>query len=275
MIYIAVVGIMWGISRTFYWIALNSEFVGNSDKIHRGEETGFLFALPVAISVGGPLLGGLMLQFMGFGVLFTLFSVMLIISVIPLFLTQDYRKLFKFRKKDIKFRLGNRFNLGFFAQGFTFIGEVIIWPFYIYITLGDVISTAASVSLSVLGVVFFTFVAGKFADRINRRKMLSIGAVGYFIVCILRYFAGTNLEFFVLSFLGGLLLVLMRIPIFASFSDKANENNILNYVSQRELFLSLGRAVLMLIMVLGIIGVRASLIVIGLLALVLVLIKIK
>lgn len=275
LVNILVVGLIWGFSRTFYWISLNSEFVENSDKIHRGEEVGFLLALPILVSIGSPFFGGLILEFLGFPILFSLYIVLMVVSVIPLFLTKEYRKFFRFKMKDLSFQLGSMFNMGFFAQGALMIGELILWPFYTYFALGDIVSTGIVASLSALGIAFFTLLIGRVSDRMRREKMLRAGVLGCFFIWLLRYFAVTNLEFFILSFLGGMFTVLISIPIFASFSDNTKGRNILNDVSVREVFLSLGRAFIILLMAFTLVGLQFGLIVIGLLSLMLLFVKVK
>jgi len=272
---LAIVGIAWGLSRTFYWISINSEFVENCDKLHRGEEVGFFLALPIIISIGSPYIGGVVLEFAGFPVLFSLFIALMFISVIPLFLTEDYRKFFGFEFRDVSFRLVNRLNVGLFFQGFLLIAEFLLWPLYSYIALGDTISTGLVASLSAMGIAFFTLFAGREADRISRRKMLVVGSSGYFVVWILRYLVATPLEFFVVSFLGGFFFVLLSIPIFASFSEKARENNILNYVSQREIFLSLGRLAVLSVIVFGLLDFHTALLLIGITSLLVMVIKLR
>ena len=272
---VLIVGILWGLSRTFYWVPLNSEFVENSDKIHRGEEVGFLFAIPVIVSIGSPFVGGLVLELIGFHVLFSVYIALMILSVIPLFLTREYRKFFRFKIKDLNLRLGNRFNVGFLAQGFLLIGEFLLWPFYTYLVLGDIFYTGIVASLSAVGIAFLTLLTGRISDRISREKMLRFGVAGCFFVWILRYLAATNLEFFILSFLGGLFVMLARIPIFSSFSDNARERNILNDVTVREIFLSLGRSLLISIIALSFMGLKLGLILIGVSSLVLLLVKVE
>jgi MFS family permease len=260
---IVLIGFLWGVSRTIYWIALNSEFVENSDKIHRGEEVGILYSFPMLTAIVSPIIGSLILEFMGFGSLFGTFIFILLLSTVPLFMTKDYNKIFEFGAKDISFNVKNRFNIAFVFLGFALIGEFMLWPFYTYLTFGSLISTAMVASLGTLGLAFFTFLLGKMSDRIKRTNMLILGSVGYAIIWFTRYFASTNIEFFVLSFMGGIFIVLIRIPMFSSFSDKAKEGNIVNHVVQREISLSIGRCFLLSVMVMTMIGLREALLVIG------------
>ena len=272
---VVIIGFIWGFSRTFYYVSINSEFVENSDRLHRGEETGFFLSLPIIVSMGSPYIGGIILEYFGFPFLFSAFILLMIVSVIPLFLTKDYKKYFKFEFKDVSFRMGNRFNICFFFQGFLLIGEALLWPYYSYIVLRDPISTGLVASLSALGIAFFTLFVGREADKISKNKLLVLGSIGCFIIWTVRFFVATPLEFFVMSFLGGFFLVLVRIPVFAAFANKAIDGNILNHISQREIFLSLGRAAIISVIAFSILSFQAALLLIATSSLLLLIIKLE
>jgi MFS family permease len=270
-----ITGVIWGLSRTMYWIPLNSEFVGNSDKSHSGSDVSFLIALPIIVCIGSPSLGGVVLEFAGFYLLFSIFMISMILSTVPFFMTKDYKKSFKFKKKDVGFHLGNRFSLGFFAQGFTGIGNYMLWPLYTYIVVESVVFTGAVASLAAIGTAFVTILIGRVSDKINKEKMLRLGSIGCFFMWILKYFAVTNMEFFILSFMGGVFGVLIAIPLFSSFSNKAKDRNIINDVSMREIYLSAGRAVMIFVLVFSLINLQLGLILIAVMCLPLMLVKVK
>ncbi len=268
-----IVGLIWGISRTLYWVPFNSEFVENSDRSHRGEEVGLLIALPVIVSIGSPFFGGVILEFLGFYILFSLFMILMILSVVPFFLTKEYRKYFHFRRKDLNLRLGHRFGLAFFAQGFIFLGDHLLWPLYTYTVFNSIVFTGIVASLTALGVAFLTLLIGKVCDTIDKEKMLRLGIVGCFCIWSLKYFAATAMEFFILSFLGGIFAVLISIPLFASFSDSARDRNILNDVSAREIFLSIGRVAIVSLIAFTFVGFRIGLLVMAFVSLLLFLVR--
>lgn len=271
-----IVGALWGVSRTFYWISLNSEFVENSDKRRRGEEIGFLIALPIIVSVGSPMIGGVVLEFLGSYILFSIFILLMVLSVVPFFLSQDYKKHFRFDIRKIKPNLGNRLNMAMIIQGLLIIGEYILWPLYTYTVFNDIIFAGIVASIASLGTAFITLLIGRVCDRMDKQKMLVFGVIGLFATWLLRYFAVTSMEFLILSFIGGVFAVLVNIPLFTAFSDISKvKRRIVNNVTVREMFLSVGRAVIISVMVIGIIGFQSIMLVIAVLSLVLLLVNVR
>ena len=275
LINLIIAGFICGFSRTLYWIPFNSEFVENSDKAHRGSDVSLLVALPILVCVASPSMGGVILEYVGFYLLFSIFMILMIMSVIPFFMSQDYKKHFKFKRKDINFRLGQRFSLGFFAQGFFSMGYYLIWPLYIYMVLNNLVITGMVASFTVLGTAFLTILIGRVSDKMNRKKMLRFGVIGCFFIWLMMYFAVTGMEFFVLSFLSGVFNSLIIISIFSSFSDFAKDRNIVNDVAMREIYLSVGRAALFAILAFTFIGLHLGIILIAIMCLPIALVKVK
>lgn len=271
-----IAGAIWGFSKTLYWIPLNAEFVDNSDKRHRGEEVGFLIALPIIVSVGSPMIGGVVLEFLGSYILFSIFIMLMVLSVVPFFLTQDYRKHFSFEMRKMKFRIGNRLNIGLLVQGLFIIGDHMLWPLYTYMVFSNIIFTGMVASISCLGTAFITLLIGKVCDRMDRQKMLYFGVAGLFATWMLRYLAVTGMEFIILSFIGGIFVVLVNIPIFAAFSDISKlKRRIVNNVTVREMSLSTGRAAIISIIIIGLIDLRTSLAVMAVLCLVMAVVNVS
>ena len=59
-----------GVSLCLYWVPINSEFVKNTDRLHIGQQIGLLKAFPKIAAIFAPLIGGLVLEFLGFNILF-------------------------------------------------------------------------------------------------------------------------------------------------------------------------------------------------------------
>ncbi len=264
---VVLAGMILGIAQALYWIPFNSEFVKNSDKIHEGEEVGILLALPMLAATIAPAVGGLVLNFFGFTVLFTVFAVIVMASVVPLFATRDYNRLFQIRRKEFVWRLNHTFHVGFMIDGIIYIAEFYLWPLYIFLTLNDPVTVGVSVSLTIVGLAVFNLLTGKFADMANKERMMKVGAVGYFFVWVSRVFVHTHLEFFLLSFLGGMFCTLLKIPLFARFCEFSKERkHILNDVALREMWIRIGMTLVAVIPMFGM-GITSAFVITGMLVL--------
>jgi MFS family permease len=264
-----------GVSSAMYWIPLNSEFVKNSKKSHSGSEVGLLLALPVIVSVSSPLIGGFILDSMGSIIFFSIFIILIIISVIPLFMSKDYKNMFNLMKKDITFRLGHRFNLGFMIRGITEVTEAVIWPLYIYLTFQNIVFTGIMVSMAAVGASVITIFAGRLCDKFSRNEILRIGTLGYSVTWTLRYFATTEMHLYVLSFMGGVFAVFICIPLFASFCDISKHRNILNDISMRDVFIGTGWVIMPLLLILGLVGFQQLFLVVAAISLLMFLVNLN
>lgn len=244
-----IIAFVGGASAVFYWIPLNSEFIEHIDKLHTGKEVGYLYALPRVATIIAPLLGGIMLTYLGFNQLFTIVIVLIAFSFSPFLLTRDYKGGFPFSLREMSLRPKNILSYLIFSEGLIIMAELLAWPLFIFLTLGNLIIVGASASISGAGIIFFTLFIGKLSDKINRKKLIRIGAVAYAIVWFMRMFVSTELEIYLLSFLGGMFFTLLLVPFYAVFCDFSKRNRISESVVYREIWLSLGRAIPLLLLV--------------------------
>ena len=84
--------IIFGVNNALYWIGYHVDFSIFSDKKNRGEEIGTTRIINSIFHVFGPIIGGLILTFIGFQALFVTVSVLLLASAIPLFFSKDIHK---------------------------------------------------------------------------------------------------------------------------------------------------------------------------------------
>ena len=269
LIFIAIIG---GLSDCLYWISLNAEFVKNTHKIHGGEEASHLIAFPKLAAIFAPIIGAFILDTLGFDPLFMLVIALLIVSVMPLFATGESRRHFKFKFRDhFSLLLSKKFSIRFFFKGGPILAEHIIWPIYIFMTLHDVLPVGIAAALSGVGISFFTLIVGKLSDKFDRIKMLKAGALAYAFVWFARIYATSMLEIFLLSFLGGIFMTVIIVNLFASFTNFARNKNILSAVTFREIWLTLGRAAVLFILILVALKFQVAFTLAGLMSLLLVL----
>ncbi|MCK4496751.1 MAG: hypothetical protein KAU24_01045 [Candidatus Aenigmarchaeota archaeon] len=242
------VALIGGVSLSLYWIPLYAEFVRNTDAIHEGEEVGNLIALPYVAAILAPTIAAIILESLGFPVLFTIAIVLVFLSVVPLFLSSDYKEK-AFRLKGFRFFISRRFSLYFFLKGMILAGEFLVWSIFIFLKFGVLILGIAA-SLSGVGMIILTMLFGRLSNRRGRRKgMIKLGGIFYAVIWIARVFVSTPFEAFILSFLGGLLMAFISIPIFSLFCDFAREKGILDSVVFREMWINLGRFIPTLLIV--------------------------
>jgi MFS family permease len=243
-IFIAILG---GVSLTLYWTSMNGLFVKNADKIHEGEEVGLYFGLERTPAIIAPTVGALILRSLGFDFLFSLAVGFLLLSVIPLFLSHDFKPP-KFNFKNFKLVVERRLSLYFFVIGVMFGAEYLVWSLFVYLNFG-VLSLGLSASFSGLAMALFTVWFGRISNVAkNRTRLVRLGVVLYSIIMILRVYVTTDLEVILISFLSGLFLMSIDVPIFFVFTEHARNREIMSYVASRSIWQNNGRVLIALIL---------------------------
>lgn len=240
--------VLGGISSAFYWMPMNTEFVKNTNKLREGEEIGKVDGLKRLAAIFAPTIGGLVLTFSGFTPLFALVIIIAVISVFPLFATNDYRGRVQFNQERRFFFKNKRLTGRLILNGPLAVLEAFVWPLAIFSSLNSVLDVGIAASISGFGMALFTLVIGKFSDHQNKQHLMKIGGLAYAIVWIARMFAGTQMEFFLLSLLGGMFYAVLQITVFSSFCDAARGRNVLDWVVVRETWMGVGRVTLFLLL---------------------------
>ena len=244
---LALLAFFGGIQGSLFWFPYHTEFSKFSNKKKRGSQVGVAKVIGAVFSAAGPLLGGVILALFGFKILFSIVSLLLIISVFPLFLTKDFHEPAGFSFQG--FMKGHKLKnvLAYMGNGIEIRIATIIWPLFIfifilneqYVSLGTVATIAFSFSL------LSTFVISRFSD-LNRKLTLKVGTIGNSIVWIAKSFVVTPFQVFVADAFYGITQTTINLPFDALSYDKAKKNERTRMILERELYIKLG-AILFLI----------------------------
>ena len=235
-----------GIANAFFWSGFHVNFAKSSDKVKRGREVGFMYALIALFAVLGPFVGSVILTNFGFYALFGVVSVLLLIGVFPLILSEDGHDEINFRFKDVLRVFNFRDMFAFIGVGMRYMIILVFWPLFVFLTLGTYLSLGIIATISTLIGAVFTFFVGKICDKYDKRVLTRIGA---FIHGIVFFFRGTVVGFISVLFvdtLSALSGTLGDVATDARFYDKANEISRPAYVVFRECSLTIGRVLVLL-----------------------------
>ncbi len=243
------IGSLLGIALAFFWMGIHPVFYYASDHKHRGEEVGKRTSISIMATLFGPLVGGFLIKYSGFKIVFLLTSILLFSAALFLFLSKEERVPYRFSFKSL-FKVDHWKNsLFFISRGVRVIAAGVIWPLLIffilndYLTLGIVGSVLAGVSAVLI------WIMGKYSDHIGKRKIIKwvIGfeSISWFI----RAFVTTTAHIFGATIFGAVTYGVVESPLGALEYDKASEGDISSYFISREVFICLGR-ILVLVFVL-------------------------
>ena len=239
-------GLLVGISLSFYWIGMNLLFYHSSHHKHRGEESGKRLSASIIASLIGPVVGGLLINVVGFYILFVLSALFLFISALVLFLSKDEHIHYEFSLRSLVDKHHWRHLLYFISQGSYITTSGVIWPLFMFSILGGYFSLGILGSLlSGVGAVLILFV-GKYSDHVEKRTIIRWSAIGESTSWFVRAFVQTVGQVYAATIFGAMTYGIMVSPLQALDIDSAR-GRASGYFVTREVFICLGRMSVLII----------------------------
>lgn len=238
--------IAYALWKMFYWPAYHSDFAYFSADGEQGRQISNLLVLESIVYIIGPLMGGLILEFSNFNVLFILVSVLMILSNIPMLITREQFEPADFSYKQAYRRLFRRDNL---KKMFSLIGfgeELIvltIWPIFIYIVVKDFLNLGVLTSVSILVTTIIFLYIGKVTDKGDGKGLLKFGVILYFFSWLLRLTTRNILGIFLVDAYSRISKQSISIPMTAITYKKAHDTSIMKTILFFEMSLVLGKII--------------------------------
>lgn len=238
--------ITYALWKMFYWPAYHSDFAYFSIEGEQGRQISNLLVLESIVFIVGPLVGGLVLEFSNFNILFILASVLMILSNIPILITKEkfepadfsyigaYRRLF--RRENIK----KMFSLVGFGEELIVL---TIWPIFIYAVVKDFLGLGIMTSASIFITTIIFLYIGKITDKGDGRGLLKFGVVLYFLSWLLRLATRNILGVFLVDAYSRITKQAIAIPMTAMTYKKAHDTSVMKTILFFEMALVLGKII--------------------------------
>ena len=188
------------IQGLLYNFGFDLNFITHADRNSLGREISFIHILTILASVVSPLLAGLIITIFGYNLLFLSGSTFLVLSLLPLFASEDSYRRLDFDWRDVVNYAINKKQLG---MTLSFVGYaiessigLIIWPLFLIIILGVAEKVGYVAALSATITVVILSVTGTLTDRFNTRKLMRFGTMLYFLGWIGSVFVDSTLKVF-------------------------------------------------------------------------------
>jgi MFS family permease len=234
---------------SLFWMGYHLDFAKFSHKKTRGQEIGLSNISSSLFHAAGPLIGGLILYYFSFGILFTVVSLLLIISMVPLLFSKDVHEPLQISLKDIFDRKRMKRALALMGFGIESSIAVVIWPIFIFGILNSYVSLGLVSTVGLFFSLIATFVIGKFADS-RRLFILRFGAIFTSLIWFIKIFVTTSLQIFLIDSLHGVTRTMKYISFDALSYDRANRRGIVSHMVFREIFIHMGRVLLYITLIL-------------------------
>lgn len=210
---LVLVAIAQACTMAFYWIPLHMFFTTHSPEQDLGANVSKLFGLPQLATIATPLIGSFVILYGGFPSLLMLSGAVFVISAIPLFWIPELDPPVRVRLRDILqlTRAHPHYIFIEFFENMREEAENIIWPVFVYLTFGSILSIGIVGALVSLGSVLLMFSIGKRIDTAETKTYMRLGACIMAAVWIARVFVHDQIAFYALTlaagFFGGLIVI--------------------------------------------------------------------
>lgn len=208
-----------------------------------------VFTLTTVLSgIIGPVIGGIIIFYYSFNMLFIISSVLLTLSVIPLFMTKDFKFPYeKFSPKLIVKTDTKRKAYAYQLSALLAIVAGIFWPLFIYLTLKNVIPLGIISSLTSFLMIFGAFYVRRKADSDNKMTLI----LGVFLNSpswLLRILLLSPIGLFISNFYSDFSKTFIDIPFNNMVYEKAKVcKSRMNYFLFREYNFQIGRLVILIL----------------------------
>lgn len=241
-IYLAILAYI--IAKMLYWPAFHSNFARFSTVGEQGREISNLWALESSIYVLGPLIGGLVLEYYGFKVLFLIVSVLILVSNIPMLVTKETFEAHSFPYWPAMKRLFSRENRRHFWARLGYGEEwivLVIWPIFMYLVAEDYLGLGVITAISTFITTLLLLFIGRLTDKSDKQKILRFGVIFYFFSWLIKIIARTTFGIVVLDTYGRVAKNSISLPVVASTYHAAQDGSVMNTIVSFEMSLVVGK----------------------------------
>jgi len=254
--YLIVPILLVNVNRMLYWVQYHTDFAKFSDRKTRGKQISIFTSVASLVAVFLPLISGQILENYDFRLLFMVGGFIFMMSIIPLFFLPDKKAVYSYGYiqsfKKLFSRQKRRMLLSFAADGAQGAVGIAFWPLFIWLVLDKSYSAVGIVSsLIILFSIVVRLTVGDFSDRFNKKKMLKWGTSLYSIGWIVKMFVATGFQIFLASTYHAFAAIIMRTSYDSLMYDRAADAGDMSdeYSVLREMALSVGRILMILVVI--------------------------
>lgn len=237
---------MYVLSKLFYWPAYHCNFAKFSVDGQHGREVSNLTALQSAVVILGPLIGGFLLRFFDFSVLFAVATILIVLSNVPMLITKEQVDGIKFSYFAAYRRLIKREHIRNFVSLWGFGEELIllvIWPVFIFAIINDFLGLGLISAASAMLTTLIYLYIGRLADKRDRRSVFKFGTLLYFFSWLFRLMVRSVAGVFLVDTYSKITKQIISIPLTAETYDKAQDTSLMKAVLFFEMSLVVGKII--------------------------------
>jgi MFS family permease len=238
--------LLYAVQKMLYWPAFNADFARYSDATEEGREVSTLYVTLSAVYVVGPLIGGALITFGSWQLMFIIGSLLILASNWPLLRTKEEFTPRRFPYFDAYKRLFARENRRSFF-GYLGFGEelilLVLWPVFIATVIAEYVAIGALVAAATFVMVLATLYIGKLTDEHNKHTVLRFSVLFYVISWLVRLVTHTPFGVFLVDSWSRLTKNIVQVPLHTILYERAKTRSVMDTVVSFEMALVVGKIV--------------------------------
>lgn len=236
--------VLYATQKVLYWPAYHANFAVWSKKEEQGREVSNSRAITALASAFAPIFGGIVATFAGFGWLFVISAILILLSNFALMKTPELapKKPFPYMRsmRMLVDRRHRRDLLSFIGFGEELIA-LVLWPIFIVLILQSPMAVGIVVSLAMSINVLITLYVGRLADEDSKTSVLRTGVVYAAASWLVRPLVIGGLGIFLIDSFYRVTKNTMTVPLLALLYDKAHRHSAMEHIVFMEMALAVGK----------------------------------
>jgi MFS family permease len=238
--------------RLSHWIPFHTNIAKLTEKTVRASQLSLMEATMMALGAVMPIVAGLVLDYLGYEVLFLTAIAIYLVSLIPFSLlpTVEEKFVWSWRKtwRKLFSKKMRPSVIAYAGDGAESVAGAIIWPIFIWQLLdGDYFQIGAISSVIILVTIILQMSFGGLLNKLsNRRRLLRYGTALYAIGWVLKALIGSAFQVFLFSTYHNLSRVFSRTSFDALNYDIAADQGhyVDEYTVVREIAILIGKVIM-------------------------------
>ena len=236
----------------FYWIPYHLIFIEDKKGGSFSKKISSAAVLNKIAGVIAPLIGGLVIAFVGFETLLIVVLFLVVASTFPIFSMRHHERHFvpplRMLLRDFFSRGFRRDLVAFLGAGAENIGAAIVWPIFLFTIIGSFVGLGALTSGVTLISILVVLGLRRLVDKKGKRRVLRLGSFSRSALWGVQVFVSTVPQAFAAQAAARVAAEFLWVPFDTIVYANASAGNPFEYVILREWALNLGRLLMLVLM---------------------------
>ncbi len=232
-----------------YNFSFGLNFFQHTDRKDIGRGLSLTQIASVAGGVLAPVVAAFVISSLGYGKLFFMGALLLVVALIPLWLSTQTRSAIQLTMGQVlaALRAADHRHMELSFIGYAIESSIgrVIWPIFLIVVVGTVQRVGYIMTVATIMTMSGLYLVGKFTDRYSAKKLLKIGTAFYFVGWIGSIVADNPLRLFFAELYRKMSGEFILVPWSAAFFRSLNTQDYFVQLVMRDIVFNVGRIIIL------------------------------